>query len=117
MALGSLDGASLRTGRRLAAARALVSEGIWHPGVLESTAPRTWRPPAGGGGRRRAEGGGRRRAAAGGGQRRAAEAGGQPPTWVASLSIAISVATACAASGPSAETVTCWPLVAPRPIT
>jgi hypothetical protein len=41
----------------------------------------------------------------------------QPPTRVASLSIAISAATASAASGPSAETVTCWPLVAPRPMT
>jgi SAM-dependent methyltransferase len=41
----------------------------------------------------------------------------QPPTRVASLMILISAATASSASGPSAVTVTCWPLVAPRPIT
>src|SRR5882724_1135331 len=41
----------------------------------------------------------------------------QPPTFVASLRMAMSAATASGASGPAAETVTCWPLVAPRPIT
>src|ERR1700748_1340604 len=41
----------------------------------------------------------------------------QPPTFVASQRMAMSAATASGASGPAAETVTCWPLVAPRPIT
>src|ERR1700733_7856777 len=47
--------------------------------------------------------------------RRAAEP--KLPTRVASPIIAISSATASAASGPSAETVITWPLVAPSPIT
>src|SRR5213078_52042 len=41
----------------------------------------------------------------------------QPPTLVASPRMAMSAATASRASGPAAETVMCWPLVAPRPIT
>src|SRR5438034_4048911 len=41
----------------------------------------------------------------------------QPPTLVASPRMAMSAATASRASGPAAETVMCWPLVAPRPMT
>src|SRR6266404_3491996 len=41
----------------------------------------------------------------------------QPPTLVASLKMAMSAATASRASGPAAETVRCWPLMAPRPMT
>ena len=41
----------------------------------------------------------------------------KPPTLVASLRMAMRAATASRASGPAAATVTCWPLVAPRPIT
>src|SRR6266851_5219838 len=43
--------------------------------------------------------------------------GSKPPTLVASLRTAIRAVTASPASGPAAETVTRWPLVAPRPIT
>src|SRR5580692_10136226 len=48
---------------------------------------------------------------------RAGLAAGQPPTLVASLRMAMRAATASSASGPAAETMTCWPVVAPRPIT
>src|SRR5262249_47848408 len=39
------------------------------------------------------------------------------PTGVASRRMAITVSTASAASGPTADTVMCCPLVAPRPMT
>src|SRR3984885_1065065 len=48
---------------------------------------------------------------------RAGLAAGQPPTLVASLRMAMRAATASSALGPAAETMTCWPVVAPRPIT
>src|SRR5260370_5105795 len=43
--------------------------------------------------------------------------GSKPPTRVDSLRTATRAVTASLASGPAAETVTHWPLVAPRPIT
>src|SRR5580704_14602356 len=45
------------------------------------------------------------------------EAVSKPPTLVASPRMVMRAATASLASKPVAATVTCWPLVAPRPIT